>query len=552
MISLLMRTHTDIANLRLSRRRHRLLSSRAARLVVLAGCCCFAASVSTIAAPAAREEPGRYVVGPSRVESRGENTAARADGKLILDSDSSILLHYDLSGVPISSSPHAVIWYHAKAEGDGANPAVAVYEVESDNAGGWNKAARIDEATMPINCNRPFELNVTASMESAMRKRSLTLLLESRSAPGFSRSVEFSGTPWLCLSKPSGGTFDLKEALAPMWKTHRIANETLLPIARDGGPGGANLAFPPERILAVRDYSLGKEYVQGRDYVIEGRTLKLPPESPIPFLTGSDLRPASKNAKPGTLTSWRDGYVAFSESSFFNDHELAVTYEHAGHWDGPIPVVAEESLPRTLRKLRQGESLKMVVFGDSICVGASASGKSGRTPWMPRWSTLVTKGLASNYPGHIDCVNASLGGMRSDWGAKMIDGLVAHEKPDLVVLGFGMNDGGENPMPPQEFADNIRSMMDVVRSTKPEVEFILLMSFQPNPEWRDPDPMPAYREALAAMTGPGVALADMWSLHGYLLRHKSYWDMTGNGVNHPNDFIARLYAQTVLATLGVE
>ena len=64
--------------------------------------------------------------------------------------------------------------------------------------------------------------------------------------------------------------------------------------------------------------------------------------------------------------------------------------------------------------------------------------------------------------------------------------------------------------------------------------------------------MIGYLEALKALEGPGVAVADMWSMHGYLLKHKTYWDMTGNHVNHPNDFLVRIYAQTLLATLGVE
>ena len=34
-----------------------------------------------------------------------------------------------------------------------------------------------------------------------------------------------------------------------------------------------------------------------------------------------------------------------------------------------------------------------------------------------------------------------------------------------------------------------------------------------------------------------------------LLARKHYLDMTGNGVNHPNDYGHRLYAQVILALL---
>ena len=36
-----------------------------------------------------------------------------------------------------------------------------------------------------------------------------------------------------------------------------------------------------------------------------------------------------------------------------------------------------------------------------------------------------------------------------------------------------------------------------------------------------------------------------------LLEKKRFFDMTGNNVNHPNDFLASVYAQTILKILGV-
>ena len=34
-----------------------------------------------------------------------------------------------------------------------------------------------------------------------------------------------------------------------------------------------------------------------------------------------------------------------------------------------------------------------------------------------------------------------------------------------------------------------------------------------------------------------------------LLKHKSFYDITGNGINHPNDFGHRVYAETLLSLL---
>ena len=41
----------------------------------------------------------------------------------------------------------------------------------------------------------------------------------------------------------------------------------------------------------------------------------------------------------------------------------------------------------------------------------------------------------------------------------------------------------------------------------------------------------------------------MTSMWDALLKRKSFYDLTGNGVNHPNDFGHMVYAQTLLALL---
>lgn len=47
-----------------------------------------------------------------------------------------------------------------------------------------------------------------------------------------------------------------------------------------------------------------------------------------------------------------------------------------------------------------------------------------------------------------------------------------------------------------------------------------------------------------------VAIADVRSAHKALLSKKKYIDMTGNNVNHPNQFLIRVYAQTILNLLA--
>jgi lysophospholipase L1-like esterase len=478
-----------------------------------------------------QDQGGRFVVQPETVEPRGNGA---------------VLIRYNLTDVPLETSLNSTIYYEGAAAGNGSNPSFAVWAV--DEQGG--KVEQIGQVTINPNNRGAVQFPVSGYVRDHLRDGSVSFLIEKRGAPGFSQEVEFSGQPTLAIIKAQTPDYVLADLLRPVWQGREIVNETLLPTSCDGASAEANLAFIPSRVVSVKNYALTKTYVEGEDYIMDGRTLRLTENSSIPFFGYGELYHHDPNAKPGAMRTLDGGYLTFSETAYFNDKQLAVTYEHDDAWDGPIPASAGKFLPRTFQTLKKGRTLKLVVFGDSISFGASASGTCIRAPWMPRWGDLVAEELHRAYGAEIDYINPSLGGMVSSWGRDTVDGLVSFEKPDLVIIGFGMNDAGGG-VSAEQFVANTRSMMASVRKKNPAAEFILLMSFQPNPQWRTPDLMQNYLEAFKSMEGKGVAVADVWSVHGYLLKHKTYWDMTGNHVNHPNDFMTRIYAQTLLATLGV-
>ncbi|GGD82366.1 hypothetical protein GCM10010911_45610 [Paenibacillus nasutitermitis] len=114
--------------------------------------------------------------------------------------------------------------------------------------------------------------------------------------------------------------------------------------------------------------------------------------------------------------------------------------------------------------------------------------------------------------------------------------------------GTGIGDG----VTPSAFKANIRSIVNTVRSVNPAAEFILAGTTLPNPETFFLDQQPYYFEALRELASemPGVAAADMTGVHAELLKTKSFGDMTGNNVNHPNDFLSRWHAQFVFGMLA--
>jgi hypothetical protein len=93
-------------------------------------------------------------------------------------------------------------------------------------------------------------------------------------------------------------------------------------------------------------------------------------------------------------------------------------------------------------------------------------------------------------------------------------------------------------------------MIDSIRAGSPETEFMLVATMLGNAEWGMPmEQFPLYRDALKELCGPGIVLADLTSVWEELLKRKSFYDLTGNGVNHPNDFGHAIYAQVITALL---
>jgi lysophospholipase L1-like esterase len=128
-------------------------------------------------------------------------------------------------------------------------------------------------------------------------------------------------------------------------------------------------------------------------------------------------------------------------------------------------------------------------------------------------------------------------------------GKVIDATPDLLILAFGMNDCARRPA--KEYQDNIGAMVNALRKACPSSEVVLVASMVGNADWTAlrQERFPQYRDALEKLTQPGVALADMTSFWIEMLKYKKDWDLTGNGVNHPNDFGHRVYAQVLSSLL---
>ncbi len=228
--------------------------------------------------------------------------------------------------------------------------------------------------------------------------------------------------------------------------------------------------------------------------------------------------------------------------------QTCITYKHAPDlWKGSVPSYDLKALPRTVAKLTNKEPVSIVVLGDSISAGANSSKLGNAPPYQPAYPELLQIHLQHRFETDVILTNLSVGGMATGWGVTQVDN-VLKQKPDLVILAFGMNDSAGRST--EDYQEKTQQMIDLIREKQPEAEFVLVASMLGNRDWvtLKHERFPEYRNALRELCEPGIALADVTAIWEEFLKLKKDWDQTGNGVNHPNDFGHRVYAQ-VIATL---
>lgn len=322
------------------------------------------------------------------------------------------------------------------------------------------------------------------------------------------------------------------------------------------GTAKATLLFPLQEIISIAraadwNTSNGTEFELGRDYVFTpgSNELTLPKDSRIPSFASTDLRRPAGSQQYKLTHRDGNGEILFGATDEYHQMQVCVTYRHSGlKWPGPVPLYDEQALPRTIRMLKSKEAVSIVLLGDSISTGCNASGWASSSPYQPPWQDLLLEHLQHTFSPNVSMTNLAVGGTSTPWGLTRVPD-VAAAKPDLVILAFGMNDSAGRSA--AEYKSNMQAMIKAVRDVSPQAEFILIASMLGNRDWvtLKHELFPQYRNALQELAEPGIAIADMTSIWTEMLNRKQDWDLTGNGVNHPNDFGHRVYAQVLTSLL---
>jgi lysophospholipase L1-like esterase len=326
---------------------------------------------------------------------------------------------------------------------------------------------------------------------------------------------------------------DLDQYMQPFWQGKTVYNETVLMFSKNGQPATGRLMFNPTRIISVENYGLATNYTEGKDYTPDGRNLICTPSSHMTQVKDADLIKGELN--------WNE----------MTGKQVVVTYEHDDAWTGPVQGFVGDNLPNIIKKLRARAPLRVVAYGDSITHGIGTSRLMHIPPYMPPYPELFVARLKQIY--HDDAIqlfNSAQSGATSDWGARMAGRMVVSLNPDLVTIAFGQNDFWG--ISADTFANNISNIIQTVREKNPRAEFLLVSTLRFDPAYTTNTEywklVGDYEEKLKAMAGPGVQFVDMTAISEAIYAAKKPKDCLNDPL-HPDDFLARWYAQSLVAAL---
>ena len=257
------------------------------------------------------------------------------------------------------------------------------------------------------------------------------------------------------------------------------------------------------------------------------------------------LPPVVKEGETVLLNVWVPGRTEqlTDENLYPIDFDLA-----------PLDVepVAEKLLPKTLGKLRAGEEVTIIAWGDSVTNGGGVGSRTEE--W---YQNVFGKRLQERFPEATVTMRTAAWGGRSSrayleapaGGEKDFVRDVLDPKPDLVTIEF-VNDAYLNEEATQAHYAGILEKLEGVGA-----EVILITPHFVRPDWMgvntmklDEDPRPYVRGLRRFAAEHNLAVADASARWRRLWRQGiPYITLEANWINHPDARGHEIFAEALLA-----
>ncbi|MEO6809215.1 MAG: SGNH/GDSL hydrolase family protein, partial [Isosphaeraceae bacterium] len=211
-------------------------------------------------------------------------------------------------------------------------------------------------------------------------------------------------------------------------------------------------------------------YKEGEDYVVN--------------LVQGTLARTENSKMPDFARNVLYGQKDFDHGKFpgFTNHPFFVWVDYTTTHGQPWAKANDQTpfLAKTRARLAAGGPFRIVSYGDSITAGGEAS-----EPDL-RFQAMYGKYLQGKFPkSKIEVEDVSISGYCSIHGIQLWDDYLGKTKPDLVLVGWGMNDHnlpGGGGVEPDAFQKNLTTLVEMIRDRK-NAEVILFSAFPPNDDW---------------------------------------------------------------------
>ncbi|MDR2116899.1 MAG: SGNH/GDSL hydrolase family protein [Planctomycetaceae bacterium] len=216
------------------------------------------------------------------------------------------------------------------------------------------------------------------------------------------------------------------------------------------------------------------------------------------------------------------------------------------------PTSAEKFVPKTMAKLKAGETVNILAWGDSVTDAGYLP-----NPQTERWQEQFVTRLRKKFPNaNIILKTEAWGGRNTDsyrneppGSSKNYKEKVLDRKPDLIVSEF-VNDSYLH-------GETLNQRYSKIHSEFKEIgaEWIILTPHYVRADWMglqseqgiDDDPRPYTKSLREFAAKNNIALADAAKRYGRLWRQGiPYSTLLMNNINHPNPFGMKLFADALM------
>lgn len=377
--------------------------------------------------------------------------------------------------------------------------------------------------------------------------------------------------------------YNLATYTYPFWRGNTVYNETAMFI---GNTDATPLLYKASKILKVTSYDLTVTYQEGLDWTYDktNNLLRRTANSKMPFMAADDWVMTTEKAQSKNMAFfptknathlgnnvWSE-YLYFAEGKDISSKQIAITYEHeeSAKDSWTLPSVSTSAFTKLKGKLERGEKVQVLFYGDSVVQGANASSFVGLAPNAEQYTDMIISYMKAHYPNaNVIKQNLASGGTTAENALNYFPNRTPTSAiqtepctitPDLLVMGYGLNDQNAVGYTDEKFLNNLETLVAKARQNFPEIEILLVSPILGNPNSFNYQfgTQKTQENAMKNRFFPngnakysGLAIAEVSTMHNQLYSKKGnrYQDITANNINHPNDMSSRLIAQTCLTTM---